>query len=464
MAQFVITAIDPRPGQGDAQVRLHYDNMASTLTFEDGRSVVPRIQAQRDYPDAVPVSAEEPGRKGPTIRMLKIQLGHACNYECSYCNQAHIARTVEQTGPQDVPAFIDLLRSTLSAPPERVEFWGGEPLVYIKTLRPLIDAIRALYPAARLSMVTNGALLTPEINAWIDEAGLSIGLSHDGPGYHARGRDPLDVPDKRASIMDLYARLHPKGRISINAMMHRDNPSRAAVQAWLQGRFGEDVPIGEGSFIDPYDEGGLAATLHDDEHATYRLRAFAELRAGAAKNFGMAAQKIKGFVDSLRFGRPASAIGQKCGMDQADRIAVDLRGNVLTCQNASAVATAPNGQPHKIGHLSDLAGVAMRTSTHWSRRPDCANCPVLHLCGGSCMFLEGRLWEAGCDAAFSDNVPFFAASIEFMTGLIPIYIEGDLREDRKDIFGQVRGAPAAPKKRVIPIMADDRPVDAESPL
>lgn len=67
------------------------------------------------------------------------------------------------------------------------------------------------------------------------------------------------------------------------------------------------------------------------------------------------------------------------------------------------------------------------------------------------MFLEGPLWDAGCDAAYSDNVPFFAAAIEFLTGCIPFYIEGDFRVDRHDIFGQVHRAQDIPKRRVIPI-------------
>jgi uncharacterized protein len=76
---------------------------------------------------------------------------------------------------------------------------------------------------------------------------------------------------------------------------------------------------------------------------------------------------------------------------------------------------------------------------------------VLQLCKGSCMFLEGPLWDAGCDAAYSDNIPFFAAAIEYMTGCIPYYIEGDFREDRKDIFGQLTIPAEKVVKRVIPI-------------
>ena len=70
------------------------------------------------------------------------------------------------------------------------------------------------------------------------------------------------------------------------------------------------------------------------------------------------------------------------------------------------------------------------------------------------MFLEGQLWEAGCDAAYSDNLIFFAAAIEFLTGCMPIFIDGDLPPERKDIFGLAKQTVVSPRfKRVIPIVA-----------
>lgn len=444
MAKFKIHAVR----QDGQKVGLHYDNQSSSLTWEDGKPVV---QAQPGaFRDAAAVSVDQPGRKG-SIRTLKVSFGLSCNYECSYCSQRFVPHA-DSSNPDDIEPFVAQLTDALIELPERIEFWGGEPFVYWKTLKPLAERLRQLYPQANFSIITNGSLLDIEKNEWLDRLGFGVGLSHDGPGYHARGADPLDDSEKRAAIMDLYARLHPKGRISVNAMLHADNRSRAHVQAWLQERFGQDVPIGEGAFIDPYDDGGLASTFQTTaDHISFRAMAYKELRLGMAANFDVGQQKITDFVQSIRTVRPASALGQKCGMDKADNIAVDLHGNVLTCQNVSAAAIAPNGHPHGIGHLSNLQAVKMRTATHWSKRKDCPNCPVLQLCKGSCMFLEGKLWDAGCDAAYSDNIPFFAAAIEFLTGCIPYYIEGDFREDRKDIFGQLKPPSEKVAKRVIPI-------------
>jgi hypothetical protein len=68
------------------------------------------------------------------------------------------------------------------------------------------------------------------------------------------------------------------------------------------------------------------------------------------------------------------------------------------------------------------------------------------------MFLEGPLWEAACDNAYSDHVPFLVAAIEHLTGCSVHRIEGDLPESRSDIFGlSVGESQCAPERRVIPI-------------
>ena len=445
MAKFIIKTLAP----DGTQPTFIYDNATSSLTTEDGRPVL-RVMPKA-FGDAEVISVDQPGRKG-IIRTLKVSLGLSCNYECNYCSQRFVPHA-ESSNPGEIEPFLAQLTNALTYPPQRIEFWGGEPMVYWKTLKPLAERMRDLYPRAGFTIITNGSLLDKEKNSWLDDLGFDVGISHDGPGYHARGADPLDDPEKRAAIMDLYARLKPKGRISINCMMHKENPSRAAVQDWLRARFGDDVIIGEGAFIDPYDEGGMAATLEtQSEQIGYRVTAFDELRTGRIANFSITNQKIQGFINSLREARPASSVGQKCGMDKADSIAVDLYGNVLTCQNVSAASTSPNGESHLIGKLDNLEGVAMKTATHWSKREECSSCPVLQLCQGSCMFLHGPLWDAGCDASYSDNIPFFAAGLEYLTGCKPVYIEGEFRESRKDIFGLVHGIPKEPVKRVIPIL------------
>ena len=433
MAKFLIAATDPRT---EAVVPLIYDNMDSTLTDIQGNSVIRTVDASlRTIPPTVPVTSKENPVGKTSPRVLKISLGLSCNYACEYCSQRFVARQVE-TNPDVVDGFLNSLDSWVLHPPEAIEFWGGEPLVYIKTLRPLAQALRAKYPMARFSVITNGSLLTTEINQWLDDLGFTVSISHDGPGQHVRGPDPLLDPPVKQAILDLYQRLAPQGRFSFNAMVNRANQSRADIQAFFTELTGDTrVMIGEGGFVDAYDAGGMALSLNPQEFHAFRRQAFQDIRNAKADRISSVRDRMMSFVNSLRLQRTVSSLGQKCGMDKSDAIAVDLKGHVLTCQNVSAAARAPNGEPHRIGHTSQMDQVALTTATHWSRRSECPQCPVLQICKGACMFLEGPLWDASCNNAYSDALPIFAAGIEFLTGLIPVHIEGELRSDRKDIFG-----------------------------
>jgi uncharacterized protein len=307
-------------------------------------------------------------------------------------------------------------------------------------------------------VITNGSLLNPETNQWLEDLGFTVSISHDGPGQHVRGPDPLEDQQVRTAILDLYQRLAPKERFSFNAMLNRDNQSRADIQSFFVNLTGDpNVLIGEGGFVDAYDAGGINQSLRADEFHSFRRQAFHDIRHGKASRIASVRDRVMSFVNSLRFMRPASSLGQKCGMDRSDSIAVDLKGNVLTCQNVSAAALAPNGESHRIGHTSQLDQVALKTATHWSHRSECPKCPVLQICKGSCMFLEGPLWEASCNNAYSDALPIFASGIEFLTGLVPVFIDGDIPEARKDIFGFSRtnsnGTVATRKPFPVPVVA-----------
>ncbi len=407
---------------------LLYDNQTSTLTDLAGQPVAP-VKA-KDYPAfPVAVSADTPAGKSGNVKTLKIQLGLSCNYSCGYCLQRFVPRAPAM-GRQDVEDFMVKLPTWFTGGEDgqgkgvNVQFWGGEPLVYWATMRPLAEAIREQYPQAVFSVVTNGSLLTPEIVAWLDEMDFAVGLSHDGPGYAARGPDPLADPFQRQQIMTLYRRLRPKRRMFVNPMLHRKSQSRAAIANWLKVAFeDEEIILGEGMFTSAYDDGGLEHGLPDDQAVAFRKQAFSEIRSGEARNFHVVHDKLRQFISSVGTARPSDSLGQHCGMDREDMIVVDLKGRVTTCQNVSAVAMAPNGQSHLLGTVDDLASVELRSATHWSKRPDCATCPVLQLCQGACMYVEGPHWRATCNNAYSGNIPFLAAGIEILSGLIVDRIE-----------------------------------------
>lgn len=383
----------------------------------------------KEWGVAHPISPDAPAGKSRTPKSIKIQLGLKCNYACTYCNQ----RSQPHDGdgnPRAVDAFIrnfpkwfDLGDGTGVT----IEFWGGEPLVYWKTLKPLAEGIRALYANAEFNIITNGSLLDREKIDWLDAIGFGVGISHDGPAYEAgRGADPLLDPEQLRWIRYAFDVLAPAKRIGFNCVLSTQNMSLVAVRDYIAHHLGvapEDVPLTTEEILLPYEDGGVSLSLLDATHAKRLTHVtFYEAIMGMSMSVSTVESKAKDFLKSIADQRPASSLGQKCGMDREDNIAVDLNGNVMTCQNTSPLTK------HNIGHLNAFDTIRLRTAHHWSTRQECVKCPLVQLCRGACLFLEGDLWKKACDNSFAYNLGILAASMFFATGMILVGVRGhDLR-------------------------------------
>lgn len=447
------------PATGEVNI-LAYDPYLSTLFNETTQTKVIADAAttvQMNTPKGVSIDHPVVGKR--RLARVKIQLGLLCNFSCEYCVQKAVPVEKESSKNKldDFLASFDTwydggLYGDGSG--TRIEFWGGEPFAYWKTLKPLAEEIRRRYPKVEFVTITNGSLFDEEKLAWLKAMNFSMGVSHDGPGQSVRGPDPLDDP----AMLALWVKAKEMfgERISFNSILNNKNTSRSAIEKWFKERLGDDVILGEGELVVSYsEESANTAQFSAKELQEYARRAFMEMRNHEVDNFQIVRSRIFDFIDSIKSGRPLSDVGQKCKMDRPDQLAVDLSGNVLTCQNVSSISTAQNGKPHKLGHVSDLSEVVLDTSTHFSHRASCMSCPVVQLCKGSCMFNEGELFELSCRTSYFDNIAFLATAIESLTGMMLVYIEASwLPAERRDPFGflGIKVDEVKPK-RFIPIKA-----------
>ena len=441
-----------------------YNNETNELKDSEGNVFrYPEGSFTNDQKVSVPFDKNSPIKKSNEIHLLKIQMGLSCNYSCDYCSQKFVARA-QETSKKDIDAFLKKLE-VLEFNKDvglKVEFWGGEPLVYWKTLKPLAEALLERFDdwekKPQFSIITNGSILTDEIIDWLMMLEFSVSISHDGPGQSVRGPDPFDDPEAKERILGFYRMMtRLKKPISFNPMMNVKNKSRKEIYDWFVNLTGdENIMLGEGGIVDAYDEDGITNSLQTlQEHFDYRRTSFTDIfTTGGKIGFIQVMNKINNMTNSILTQTESKFVGQKCGMDDSHTLAVDLRGNVLTCQNVSAVETAMNGESHKAGTLDEFDKVEVKSSTHWTKRDECSSCPVLHICRGACMFLDGKYWTTSCNNAYSDNIPLFALSIESITGYIPTLIKADgLPLERQDIFGTIFEHKETPRKKIIPIQA-----------
>jgi uncharacterized protein len=458
----MIFEIHSERGDGDKKI-FYYDNETNYLKSEDG------IVYQ--FPDGTvhdhqlteykSFDKDHPLKKSREVQLLKIQLGLSCNYSCDYCSQKFVERAPE-TSKKDIDAFMGMLNNLEFNEQKglRIELWGGEPLVYWKTLKPLVEAIVDKFQdwnrLPQFSMITNGSILTDEICDWLMKYNFNVSISHDGPGQSVRGPDPFDDPVKKKTILGFYRMMtRLKKGISFNPMMNVKNKSRKEIFEWFVNLTGDvNVKLGEGGIVDAYDEEGVTNSLQSlKEHFEYRQQGFADFFTTNGRiGFVGQQQKIDGFTQAVLSHSPSKYLGQKCGMDDEHVLAVDMRGNVLTCQNVSSLEVSKNGESHLGGNLNDFDKVEIKTSTHWSNRKECSSCPVLHLCKGACMFLDKKFWDISCANAYSDNIALFCVALERMTGYIPTLIKNDaLPLERQDIWGTIYEHKEKPVRKIIPI-------------
>jgi uncharacterized protein len=371
---------------------------------------------------AVKFSPENPIGKTSNVRKLKIQLGLKCNYSCSYCSQAsHLNQTFD-TGNDDALEFLDKLDSWLTSVPQNIEFWGGEPFVYWKKLKILVPELRKKFPETTFSIITNGSLMTDEIISFIIENDIMITISHDGPGQPLRGPDPLEDPVLKEQWLKLFSLR--EGKVGINAVLTARNNKISKIRNWFYEKLeGDKVFIGLEGVVNAHDD-GINTKFNEEDYIEMQSDIFFSLWNGEEPMGSPLMMKAKGFLDSILYQSDSEYLWQKCGMDRPEELAVDLKGNALTCQNTGNVGK------HNIGSVYDMENVKLDTSWHWTEREECSHCPVLQICQGSCMFLEGDEWAQTCENEFNYAKPILAFVLARFFGFILLDIKGDIRRPK----------------------------------
>jgi uncharacterized protein len=400
MAEFVITL-----SNGE---ELTYSTDPCSMVWRDGskidltRFAYAYTDCAAPDNDQIAFNPESPvvGKVQP--RVLKVQIGLGCNYSCSYCSQG--GQVEDKSSAADASEFLAGLDGWLTSPPDKIEFWGGEPTLYWHKMERLAPELRRRFQQARMSMVTNGSLLTMARAQWLYDLGFTVAVSHDGPGQSLRGADPF-ANSEWAETMRAVFKLFGE-RICFNTVITPMNHDLLEIIMWFEARMGFEVKVNIEDVVTDY--GGASWSQAELSAMAASVRGY--MSSGLALFFPRLRWSMQQFMESLAIGKPLGGSHQVCGMDRKDQLAVDLHGNVLTCQNAGAESG------HRIGSIHNLDGVRLNTSRSWAARPNCHECPVVHLCYGSCMFLGDREFKSSCHASYHYNHAILSGIVKLLTG------------------------------------------------
>lgn len=97
--------------------------------------------------------------QGSKLKTLNIIFGGACNQKCSYCLQA--PDTFNKKGDPEVfiEKFKRLALDKNITNIERINYWGGEPLLYMSAIEKTYNGLKELFSKATHRITTNGTLI-----------------------------------------------------------------------------------------------------------------------------------------------------------------------------------------------------------------------------------------------------------------------------------------------------------------
>ena len=334
-----------------------------------------------DYLD--PAAAVAMQKEAP-IKALCLHVSHDCNLRCKYCFASTGDFGTGKRMTMDFKTAKAAIDFVVAKSGQRrnleVDFFGGEPLMAMDTVKKTVEYARSIEKAAgknfRFTITTNGVLLDDENIEYINREMSNAVLSLDGrPEINDRMRPTVNQKGSYDVIVPKFKKL-VEGRGTkdyyLRGTFTRDNMDFAADVMHIASEGFRNISVEPvvGTTDDPYalQEEHLAAIKAEYERLAQELRAHPEI------NFFH-------FNVDLAQGPCVIKRVRGCGAG-CEYVAVTPDGDIYPCHQFVG------NEEYRIGNLFDgsfdkeislrFAGLNIYT------REDCKDCWARFYCSGGC--------------------------------------------------------------------------------
>ena len=433
---------------------VYYDTDRGTFYELEGYPIV--FNTDLDVPRRATIEPYGNGeriKKSRNPRKVRIVMGFDCNFKCKYCSQKITREDSAERMFGLTDSFLERFQLAIDTPPRSIEFWGGEPLVYIKTLRKIVPKLREQYPSTTFRIITNGSLITDDVVDFLLKYGIITIVSHDAQGQCYRGEDPLADPQKKAALKRLYEGLKtaPHGEdettFSFAAVMTKNNCDPLTIGEYFRSNFDPNVSV-SCSYVTAMggisaDENFLAVAFDEKSLNEMSSNVLKAIDMGVEANLPNTIKRdaLDGLM-KIAHQECSGQIGSRCETDSPYHLIVKLDGDVLQCQN--------NNAHGEFGNISDMDSVSISGTKMWNHRATCQKCPIVHFCYGACPALDGNGFVDSC----SVNWAYYSAMFTWVISTIfedrLISIEGEVLRPVRELVETKHGKTKLLKKILMP--------------
>lgn len=415
----------------ESGIRFKYNNDNNSLYELDGSLI--KIGPYINYNDysAFAENTYNSRQKINTPIALRILMGHACNYSCTYCMQKDIGNPDELPRRKNLDKFFEDIKKNLDLINlQRIELWGGEPFLYWNDMVPLMEFFDK--EGMTFAIATNGSCLRPKHAEFFSKlkSQIVISISHDGPRQlQLRGEEIFDRP-KVIETLKLFDNLQNVNYgfqcsvtntnfdlFAINKFF-RDNVISNDLQGWmLSFSLGRTYQEGSGSGFDylpcniiESDDSSIEKKSDSDIHVIHgeNLQKFKVILSdfleahyeqftkygfsdGSPNIFNIPIYDLPLMFTDIYEGEVGYSVVEyskktvtaepilestNCGADNKDIISLDLDGQVRTCPHA--------GEKHVHGSINNLKGIRIISLDLNRKQEHCSGCINKKLCRSSC--------------------------------------------------------------------------------
>lgn len=334
------------------------------------------------------------------IVLMYIIPNNNCNLMCKYCfigklNNKNPIKMTEETLYCAIDKFHKHLME-IDYHDGNIIFYGGEPLISFELIKKGILYIRDNNYEMRISMVTNGTLLTAEMAEFFKENNVEIGISIDGPkSVNDQNRiycnQNLSVYDSVFNKIEMLKSKNVKFNLSITISNDLLCCQDKFIK-WLKSLGINNVAYNL-----------LHYTAPTDEWKSYYRRATKFLIRSNNELFDLGINEERINRKYMSFYNNEFKF-QDCGAKGGNQICISPDGDVDVCH------ALWNNSPRDIGNINNVEfSDIFKTENYlrWQKNiplnyNKCLKCPALFICGGGCSYQSKSLFGS----EFDIDLPF----------------------------------------------------------
>lgn len=340
------------------------------------------------------------------ISIMYLNVSTFCNLACKYCFidnnplSVHDRRIMTfETAKNALDKFkIEIVKNN-EIDIAQIILYGGEPLTNERNFNKIVKYARDIMPTVKITLITNGTLLTEDTIRFLTNHNIIIGLSIDGPKeindrsrvYKSHGGSVYDDASSKIKLLNQY-----NSQYGLSSTVTRDliNNPQEAINCFKELKV-HDVFFNLFHFSHPADKREWQDFYN--EMSDFILNMNDEL-----KSININEGRIR---DQINLLSKEIFKFQSCGAVGLNQITIQPNGDVCICQgdSRSSKYVIGNINTDQILDMLEKENIKEWMSYYTVCREKCRKCEALFVCGGGCPLQSEALFgsrksmdEASC--------------------------------------------------------------------